>query len=153
MTKTQTLTVVVIFVLTTASIAAIGEPPTGFRNLKWGARPQAGLKKQMGPTDDGLTMYVPLSKKPEPLFGVPVREEDYSFVHGKFYQGDAYLDGDSNRQQMKTALTQTFGSPSFTNEQLKIWKWKWPKRSIEISFYYEAKSAGATVTFSDSAIN
>jgi hypothetical protein len=85
----------------------------------------------MGPTDEGVTMYTPVSKKPEPLFGVPVREEDYSFVHGKFYQGDAYLDGDSNRQQMKNALTQTFGNPSFTNEQRKIWKWKWPKRSIE----------------------
>ena len=146
---------IVIFLFFVAvSVAATGEPPTGFRNFKWGTPPRSSLKKFSGPTDEGLTMYVPLSsKKPGPLFDIPVAEEDYSFVHGKFYQGDAYLDGEPNLQRMKNALVQAFGNPSFTNENLKIWKWKWPKRSIEIQLYYEAKFSRTTVTFSNSAIN
>jgi hypothetical protein len=135
------------------SVSATGEPPTGFRNFKWGAPPRSGLKKFMGPTDEGLTMYVPVSKKLEPLFDIPVAEEGYSFVHGKFYQGDAYLDGEPNLQRMKDALVKAFGNPSFTNESLKIWKWKWPNKSIEIQLYFQAKFARTTVTFSNSAIN
>ena len=84
-------------VLLFASTSIAGpEPPTGFRNFKWGVPPRSTLKKFSGPTDEGLTMYIPLSKKAEPLFDIPVAEEDYSFVHGKFYQGDAYFDGEAN---------------------------------------------------------
>jgi len=145
---------IVIFLLfVVVAVAAIGEPPTGFRNFKWGAAPRSTLKKFSGPTDEGLMMYIPVSNKPEPLFGIPVAEEDYTFVHGKFYQGDAYFDGEANLYKMKAALVQAFGNPSFTNENLKIWRWKWPKRSIEITLYYQAKFARSTVTFSNSAIN
>lgn len=141
-----------VLLFLTNSIAAPGEPPTGFRNFKWGAPPRSGLKKMMGPTDEGLTMYVPLSKKPELLFDIPVAEEGYSFIHGKFFEGDAYLDGKPNLQSMKAALVKAFGNPSFTNESFKIWKWKWPNKSIEIQLYYQAKFARTTVTFSNSAI-
>jgi|SRR5712671_6323241 len=145
---------IVIFLLfVTVAIAAIGEPPTGFRNFKWGAPPRNGLKRIMEPTDEGLTMYtLPGTKKPEPLFDIPVAEEDYAFVHGKFYEGDAYLDGEPNLLKMKNVLIQAFGNPSFTNENLKIWKWKWPKKSIEIQLYYQAKFSRTAVTFSNSAI-
>lgn len=149
--RAQTFAMLLLFVA--ISVSATGEPPTGFRNFKWGAPPRSTLKKFSGPTDEGLTMYVPLSKKPEPLYGIPVVEEDYTFVHGKFYQGDVYLDGEPNLQRMKNALVQTFGNPTFTNESLKIWKWKWPKQSIEIQLYFQAKFARSTVTFSNSAIN
>jgi len=98
-------------------------------------------------------MYtLPGTKKPEPLFDIPVAEEDYAFVHGKFYEGDAYLDGEPNLLKMKNVLIQAFGNPSFTNENLKIWKWKWPKKSIEIQLYYQAKFSRTAVTFSNSAI-
>jgi len=146
---------IVIFLFFVAiAVAGTGEPPTGFRNFKWGAPPRNSLKKIMGPTDEGLTMYVPLSpKKPDPLFDIPVAEEDYSFVHAKFYQGDAYLDGEPNLQRMKNALVQAFGNLSFTNENLKLWKWKWPNKSIEIQLNYQAKFARTTVTYSNSAVN
>jgi hypothetical protein len=52
-------------------------------------------------------MYVPLSKKPDPLFGIPVAEEDYSFVHGKFYRGDAYLGEEPNLQRMGSVGTES----------------------------------------------
>jgi hypothetical protein len=133
--------------------AFAAEPPTGFRDFKWGAAPRNGLKKIMGPTDDGLTMYgLSPSKKSGPLFDIPVAEEDYSFVHGKFYQGDAYLDGEENLFKMKSALIKAFGNPSFANEQLRIWRWKWPSRAIEISLHYQAKFARTTVTFANSSI-
>ena len=142
-----------LFLLAIVS-AATGEPPTGFRNFKWGAPVRTGLKRIMEPTDEGLTMYVSASaKKPEPLFDIPVTEEDYSFVHGKFYQGDAFIDGEPNLLKMKNALVLAYGNPIFTNESLKVWRWKWPKRSIEIQLYYQAKFSRTTVTFSNSAIN
>jgi hypothetical protein len=145
--------IALVLLFSTNSIAAPGEPPTGFRNFKWGAPPRSGLKKFMGPTDEGLTMYVPVSKKPEPLFDIPVAEEGYSFIHGKFYQGNAYIDGEPNLQRMKASLVKAFGNPSLTNESLKIWKWKWPDKSIEILLYYQAKFARTTVTFSNLSIN
>jgi hypothetical protein len=151
--KTRWPYIVIFLFFVAVAFAAVGEPPTGFRNFKWGTPPRGNLKKFSGPTDEGLTMYVPLSKKPDPLFNIPVAEEDFSFVHGKFYQGDAYLDGEPNLLKMKNALVQAFGNPSFTNENLKIWKWKWPKKSIEIQLSYQAKFARSTVTFSNSAIN
>jgi hypothetical protein len=151
--KTRWPSIVVLLLFVTVAVAATGEPPTGFRKFKWGTPPRSNLKKFSGPTDEGLTMYVPVSKKPEPLFDIPVAEEDYSFVHGKFYQADAYIDGEPNLLKMKNALVQTFGNPSFTNDNLKIWKWKWPKKSIEIDLHYQAKFSRSTVTYSNSAIN
>jgi hypothetical protein len=58
--------------------------------------------------------------------------EVYSFLHGKFYQGDAFLDGTPNLENMKAALVNAFRNPSFANENLKIWRWKWPEKQIEI---------------------
>jgi len=137
----------------TVSAVATGEPPTGFRNFKWGAPPRAGFKKLIGPTDEGVTMYTLLaSKKPEPLSDLPVAEEDYAFVHGKFYQGDAYLDGEPNFQKMKTALVSKFGNPTFINENLKIYRWKWTQEKIEITLSFQTRFARTTVMFANSAI-
>lgn len=140
-----------LFLLATAAKA--DGPPSGFRDFKWGSAPRASLKKLSGPTDDGLTLYVPTNlKNLRPLFDIPVTEEDYSFAHGKFYSGDAYLDGEINLQKMKAALIKTFGQPSFANESLKIWKWKWPKSAVEIYLSYQAKFAKSTVTFVNNSI-
>jgi hypothetical protein len=87
--KIRWLSTVIFLFLVTITVAAIGEPPTGFRNFKWGAPPRAGLKKKKikkntwGPTDEGVTLYILASKKSDPLFDIPVREEDYSFVHAR----------------------------------------------------------------------
>ena len=140
-----------VLVSTTAIIAAIGEPPTGFRNYKWGARPRGDLKKYAGPTDEGLTTYIPTTKS-EPMFDIPVAEENYGFVHGRFYEGNVYVDGGPNFQKMKIAVISKFGSPTFTNERLRIYRWKWPKHKIEVVLSYQAKFAKTTVTFTNSAI-
>jgi hypothetical protein len=152
-TGLPTFSIFATALLLASAAAGLGEAPTGFRNFKWGNPPRGAIKKFSGPTDEGLTVYIPLSKKPEPLFDIPVAEEEYSFVHGRFYQSDAYFDGEPNLYKMKAALIRAFGNPSFTNESLKIWKWKWPNKQIEIQLYFQAKFARSTVTFSNSAIN
>lgn len=91
-------------------------------------------------------MYIPSSKKPEPLFDFPVREELYSFVHGKFYSGDAFLDGEPDLQKVKATLISKFGNPTFVNERLKLYQWKWPKDQIEVRLY------DRSIMFSNSAI-
>jgi hypothetical protein len=140
-----------LFVFVGLTVAA-PDPPTGFRNFKWGAPPRGGLKKILGPTDEGVTMYILSTKKSDPLFEISVAEEDYSFVHGKFYQGDVYLDGEANFQKMKTVLFSKFGNPTFTNESLRIYKWKWPKQNIEMTLSYQLKFARTSVLFANSAI-
>jgi len=99
-----------------------------------------------------VSLYILSSKKSEPLFDIPVREENYSFIHGKFYAANAYLDGEPNLQKMKATLISKFGNPTFANESRKIYKWKWPTDQIEIMLWYETKFARTTVMFMNSAI-
>ena len=140
-------------ILSFSAAAALSEPPKGFRNLKWGSAPGSGLKKIMGPTSDGTSMYVPAAgKKLEPLFDIPVVEEGYSYSKGKFFSGSSWLSGSANLENMKAALSKVFGPPSFANEQSQIWKWQWPKNKIEIQLYYQAKFSKATVTYLNNRI-
>jgi hypothetical protein len=148
------LAVVTCFFAVGFAVAANGVTPAGFKDFKWGAPPNKSLKLYMPSTDEGVTMYVPVSsKRPEPLFDIPIAEEAYGFVHGKFYQGNAYIDGAANLQKMRNALVTEFGNPSFTNDKLKIWRWKWPKKGVDIQLFYEEKFARTTVTFTNSVIN
>jgi len=151
MHKSLRLSALVVSVTLFALSAQAGEPPAGFRNFKWGSHPRSGLKK-ITDTGDGLTMYIPTAAMKLPLFDLPIAEEDYSFSNGKFYSGDAYLDGEANFQKMKAALIKTFGAPSFSNDSLKLLKWKWPKSAVEVHLSYQRKFARTTVTFVNSAI-
>jgi hypothetical protein len=128
------------------------EPPKGFRSLNWGASPASGLKKLSGSTSDGTSLYVQKSSKtPAPLLEIPVAEEAYSFSHGKFYSGSAWLDGKENFDKMKAALTKAYGTPLFSNGR-DLYKWKWLGTKIEVSLYFQAKFARTTVTFLNDAI-
>jgi hypothetical protein len=129
---------------TATQVPTTGEQPSGYRAIKWGSAPRPDLKKYNGPTD-GLTLYVPATP-PLPLFDIPVAEEDYTYSKGKFYSANAYVDGEGNLQKMKAALFKKFGPPSFANESLSIWKWKWPDK-VEITLSYQAKFARSTVSF------
>jgi len=141
------------FLLAIPAISSAAEPPNGFRILKWGSSPDAGLKKYSGPTSDGITMYVPASGQAlAPLFEVPIAEEAYSFSKGKFYSGSAWADGQGNFEKLKSALTKTYGQPTFTSEKLNLWKWKWPSKKIEVHLSYQTKFSRTTVTFVNNAI-
>jgi len=150
--KTITVAFLISFLSVSVS-AATPEPPSGFRTTKWGAPPAGGLKKLMGPTSDGTSMYVPSSgKKPQPLFDIPVAEEAYSYTMGKFFSGSAWLDGQANLEKMKVALSKVYGPPSFANEQSYLWKWKWPAKKTEVHLYYQSKFSRTTVTFLNNGI-
>lgn len=149
------ITVVLIlgFLLADPVMSSAAEPPNGFRNLKWGSSPSASLKKFSGPTSDGITMYVPASgKAPSPMFETPVAEEAYSFSNGKFYSGSAWFDGRGNFEKVKAALLKTYGQPSFANEKMNLWKWKWRGNKIEVHLLYQSKFSRTTVTFLNDAI-
>ena len=129
------------------------EPPNGFRSIKWGSSPSASLKKYSGPTSDGITMYVPASSKAlSSLFETPIAEELYSFANGKFYSGSAWFDGPANFEKVKAVLLKTYGQPSFANEKLSLWKWKWLGNKIEVHLSYQSKFSRTTVTFLNDAI-
>ena len=127
-------------------------PPKAFRTLTWGSPPGEGLKRFASPTAS-VTMYVPKAGKALAyLFGVPVAEEAYSFSSGRFYSGSAWLDGRDNLVRMRAALTKEFGRPTFANEGLQLWKWKWPGSQVEVHLSYQSRFARTTVTFLNNAI-
>ncbi len=126
-------------------LAASGQPPKGFGEKKWGVTSTAGLKKIMGPTSDGTSLYAS-TKSPKALHGIPIREESYSFTKGKFYSGSAYLSSSADLMAMKVALTKAHGAADFSNDHKKIWRWKWPKESVEIVLY------SGTVTYENKGI-
>lgn len=128
-------------------------PPDSFRNLKWGSSPNASLKKYFGPTSDGITGYRPVSgKAPASLFEVPVAEEGYLFSNGKFYSGNTWFDGRGNFEKVQAALLKTYGQPSFSNEKINLWMWRWPGGKIEVHLSYQSKFSRTTVTFVNDAI-
>jgi hypothetical protein len=150
----KTITVAFLVSIFCVSVSsATPEPPKGFRTLKWGAAPSGGLKKLMGPTSDGTSMYTPApGKKLPPFFDIPVAEEGYSFTRGRFFSGSVWLDGQPNLEKMKTALSKEYGPPTFANEQSYIWKWKWPSKKIEVQLYYQSKFSRTTVTYLNNGI-
>lgn len=145
--------IVLCTVLVLSGLANAAEPPKSFRAFTWGSPATGGMKKLSGPTSDGTTLYVPAAgKKLAPLFEIPVAEEAYSFTHGKFYSGSAWLDGRENFDKMKAALTKTFGPSSFSNDRQDLYKWKWPATKIEVHLNYQAKFSRTTVTYLNNAI-
>lgn len=152
--KPQLASLIALLVaLLTSSLASATEAPKGFRAWTWGSSSTSGLKKLSGPTSDGTSLYIPAKgKKPAPLLEVAVAEEAYSFTHGKFYSGSAWLDGRENFNRMKVALIKLFGQPSFSNDRQDIYSWKWPGTKIEVSLYYQAKFSRTTVTYLNDSI-
>lgn len=153
MTITRIAYVSLLAAFLAPGLATASDPPKGFRSFTWGSSPNSSLKKLSGPTSDGTTLYVPTAgKKPAALFGLPIAEEAYSFTRGKFYSGSAWLDGRENFDKMKAALIRAYGPPSFSNDRLDLFKWKWPRAQIEVHLYYQAKFSRTTVTYLNNAL-
>ena len=149
----STVVLILGFLLLVPVVSLAAKSPDGFRNLKWGSAPSTALKKYAGPMADGITMYIPASgKAPAPLFETPVAEELYSFVNGKFFSGSSWFDGPANFGKVRAALIKLYGQPSFANEKLQLWKWKWQGRKIEVHLSYQSKFSRTTVTFLNDGI-
>lgn len=145
--------ILLVLFLFAPTMSSAADPPDGFRYLKWGASPTTGLKKFFGPTSDGTTLYIQApGKAPAPMFKAPVAEELFSFSHSKFYRGNAWFDGSGNFEKVKAALFSTYGRPSFVNEKLYLWKWKWPGNKVEVQLNYQLSSSRTTVTFLNDAV-
>ncbi|MES2674347.1 MAG: hypothetical protein V4660_08905 [Pseudomonadota bacterium] len=148
----QWMVIVVLACLFASSSQATSNIPNGFRGLKWGSAPSSNLKKLSGPTSDGTTMYIPSSQKSlPPFFTIAVSEEAYSFSHGKFYSGSLWLEGKENLEIVKASLIKELGKPTFENEKMRIWKWKWPSSKIEVSLTHQTKFSKTTLTFTNNA--
>lgn len=130
----------------------MAEPPCGFRSYQWGSAPSESMKKVHGPTNEGLTMYAPAADTIPALLGIPVAEESYSFSQDKLYCAIAWLDGTENFEKMRVALPREYGPPSFCNEDLYLWRWKWATSQVEVHLFFEKKFSRTTVTFLNNAI-
>jgi hypothetical protein len=143
----------ICFFLLLPSLSIAAEPPKGFRTFIWGASADSTLKKITGPTDDGTTLYKPQAiKQPGLLLDIPVAEETYIFTKGKFYAGSAFIDGRENFDKRKITLTKTFGAPTFSNDRIELFKWKWPNSKVEVHLSFQTKFARTTVTYMNKEI-
>lgn len=138
---------VAIAALLTLAPSHAADPPKEFRGIKWGVAPSASMKK-LTVSSDGGSMYAP-GKPPASLFGLPVAEEAYLYSKGKFSSGIAWLDGQENFKKVKTKLIEMYGQPEFANENLKLWKWKWPN-GVEVHLYFNKDRS--TVTYMKNAV-
>ncbi len=140
--------VAIVFQLLGPMIAGAADTPNGFRDLTWGASPGKQLNKESTPYAVDITLYRPRPGKPlPPLFKVPVAEEVYSFSKGKFFSASVWLDGKESFEKIKSALIETYGQPSVTDERKNLRIWKWPDSPVEIRLSYNDKYSRATVTY------
>jgi len=95
-----------------------------------------------------LTLYAPNTPaRPIDLFGVPITSELYHFAFGRFYLGQAFLDGRENFLAMKSALTAAYGRPSFRNDLTHVYAWQWDDAKVEVRLSYQARYEKSTVEF------
>ena len=124
--------------------------PTGVSGHRWGSRPTPDLKEFTTPTEDGLALYVPKTA-PAPLEGVPVKEADFRYDHGRLYAADLFIDGEAGRDAVKMALAKKYGSPLSADTTAQSYQWSWPERKVSIDMSYQEKTARTQVTFSQGA--
>ena len=127
----------------------ISPAPTNFAGKRWRSRPTPDLKVFMPTTQDGLSLFVP-RHKPKPFEGLPVSEEDFQFDHQKLYGGDIYIDGgEKNEKLAKDTIVRIYGPPTFVNEDLHIYRWKWLKERVEVALSYQEKHGRTTLAYSE----
>ncbi len=123
--------------------------PDGVMGLRWGSRPTAALTPYAPPTN-GLALYLAKAGAP-PLEGVPVKEADFRFDHGRLYAGDIFIDGQDNRDAVKVALTKKYGTPLQADDQAHRYQWGWPDRHVTIEMSFQEKPGRTQVTFARGA--
>ncbi len=160
----STIVAILVFLSLGPAVAAPAEAPKGFRQLTWGASPNKHLMEAPGPAARGITLYRPRpGKKPLPrLFNVPVAEEVYSFLEGKFFSASVRLDGKDNHEKILAALIEKFGQPSEVvnnydrhfqpNKRKNLRIWKWPDSPVEIRLGHDEVYFRTTVTYLNSAV-
>ena len=124
--------------------------PDGYRSMKWGDPPSAGMRLFSENSTDNLTLYK--SEEYPAFLGLPIAEEMYGFTNGKLYQGQVWLDGVERSHEARVRISALYGPPSFANEYKHLWKWKWQDSQVEIHLWYQPEFDRASVLFINDAI-
>lgn len=127
-----------------------GNPPQGFRSLKWGDAPGGNLQFVSSTSSDALSLYKPTSFEAE--LGVPVVDELYHFIAGQMYQVSVWFEGEESLHQVREQLATQYGPPNFANENLHLWKWKWLDVQIEIHLYFDRKFLRTALHFINNSV-
>lgn len=77
---------------------------------------------------------------------MPVKEEGFSFDGGRLYGGSVFIAGEANLKALKAVLLELYGPPTTVDSANRIWSWRWKKPKVIVQFYYEERSATATVS-------
>ena len=139
--------VVIVLQFLASVLASAADAPQGYRNLPWAASPGKSLEKEPGPYAADVALYRPRPGNTlAPLYAIPVAEEVYSFMQGRFFSASAWLDGRDNFGKISTALMEAYGQPAVTDEHRHLRIWKWPDSPVEVRLSYSDKFSRATVT-------
>jgi hypothetical protein len=140
-------------------------PPDSFRGIKWGSA-LPSIQKLRGTALKGCTAVVeqknftdtpPCShmhidtddielftqrQNVPPIFDVPVSEQLLEWSERKFWSGEVFIYNykESDLAKLRAMLTDQYGKPTFNNEQLRLTKWSWPNKKIEIRFSFDPVS-------------
>jgi hypothetical protein len=140
--------ITIVLQLLGSGVAKAADAPTGYRDVRWATSPGKALKKEPAPYAGDVALYRPRPDKTlAPLYEVPVAEEVYSFLKGRFFSASAWLDGKDNFEKIKIALQATYGQPTVTDEHKNLRIWQWPDSPVEVRLSYNEKFARATVTY------
>lgn len=113
-------------------LAASGDAPKGFRDRVWGSQSTLGLKLHARNSNKISTYTLPADQRPQPIFGVPIREEIYSYSDGRMFNGIAYFSGQDSLLTLRDALINAYGKPDVANDEQQLWRWQWPRNSVQI---------------------
>jgi len=145
-----------------ASTGQMHGPPDSFRGIKWdSALPSvqklretalkgcASVVEQKNFTDtppcshmhldiDDQDLFIQREHVPD-IYNVPVTEQLLTWSNRRFWSGTAFVYNynEFDLAKIRDGLISEYGQPTFTNEDLHLTKWQWPKNKIEISFYYD----------------
>jgi hypothetical protein len=128
--------------------AGAADAPAGYRAVPWAASPGKTLVRQPAPYAGGIALYRPRPDAPvAPLYDVPVAEEVYIFMQGRFFSASAWLDGKERFDRIRSALSDAYGPPAITDEHKHLRIWQWPGSPVEVRLAYNEKFARTTVTY------
>jgi hypothetical protein len=137
-------------------------PPDAFRGIKWHsvlpsvqALQRTGLKgcvtvveqknivdapscSHMHIDTDDMDLFTQRTNV-APIFNVSVSEQLLTWSHRRFWSGEVFIYDyrESDLEKLRSALVAHYGTPTFVNERMRITKWSWPNKKLEIMLTFD----------------